>query len=119
MPGHHATDPQEPVGAKYNPVGLKDSRATSVPLPLMDLPFLHPDQSEFIPIRRGGGLYIDKTGHLRRLLAPIDGDGSRLQTKYAFFARPRRFGKTLLVSTLEAYFQGDLATVGAFRHVFL
>ena len=74
----------------------------------MDLPFLHPDQSEFIPIRRGGGLYIDKTGHLRRLLAPIDGDGSRLQTKYAFFARPRRFGKTLLVSTLEAYFQGDL-----------
>ena len=74
----------------------------------MDLPFLHPDQSEFIPIRRGGGLYVDKTGHLRRLLAPIDGDGSRLQTKYAFFARPRRFGKTLLVSTLEAYFQGDL-----------
>ena len=74
----------------------------------MDLPFLHPDQSEFIPIRRGGGLYVDKTGHLRRLLAPIDGDGSRLQTKYAFFARPRRFGKTLLISTLEAYFQGDL-----------
>ena len=31
-----------------------------------------------------------------------------MQTKYAFFARPRRFGKTLLVSTLEAYFQGDL-----------
>ena len=89
-------------------MGLKNSRATSVSLPLMDLPFLHPDQSEFISIRRGGGLYIDKTGHLRRLLAPIDGDGSRLQTKYAFFARPRRFGKTLLVSTLEAYFQGDL-----------
>ena len=108
MPGSHATDPQEPVGAKYNPVGLKNSRATSVSLPLMNLPFLHPDQSEFIPIRRGGGLYIDKTGHLHRLLAPIDGDGSRLQTKYAFFARPRRFGKTLLVSTLEAYFQGDL-----------
>ncbi|MXZ41988.1 MAG: AAA family ATPase [Caldilineaceae bacterium SB0666_bin_21] len=73
-----------------------------------ELPFLHPDQSGFIPIRRGGGLYVDKTDHLRRLLAPIDGDGSRLQMKYAFFARPRRFGKTLLVSTLEAYFQGDL-----------
>ena len=73
----------------------------------MDLPFLHPDQSEFIPIRRDGGLYVDKTGHLRRLLAPV-GDGSRLRTKYAFLARPRRFGKTLLVSTLEAYFQGDL-----------
>ena len=78
----------------------------------MDLPFLHPDQSEFIPIRRDGGLYVDKTGHLRRLLAPV-GDGSRLRTKYAFLARPRRFGKTLLVSTLEAYFQGDLPQLGS------
>ena len=73
----------------------------------MDLPFLHPDQSEFIPIRRAGGLYVDKTDHLRRLLAPV-GDGSLLQSKYIFFARPRRFGKTLLVSTLEAFFQGNL-----------
>ena len=79
----------------------------------MDLPFLHPDQSGFIPIRRGGGLYVDKTGHLRRLLAPVNGDGSQLRTKYAFLARPRRFGKTLLVSTLEAYFQGDLPRLGS------
>ncbi len=79
----------------------------------MDLPFLHPDQSGFIPIRRGGGLYVDKTDHLRRLLAPVNGDGSRLRTKYAFLARPRRFGKTLLVSTLEAYFQGDLPRLGS------
>ena len=28
----------------------------------MDVPFLHPDLSEFIPIRRAGGLYVDKTG---------------------------------------------------------
>ena len=74
----------------------------------MDLPFLHPDQSEFIPIRRAGGLYVDKTDHLRRLLAPIGGNDSLLQSKYVFFARPRRFGKTLLVSTLEAFFQGNL-----------
>ena len=74
----------------------------------MDLPFLHPDQSEFIPIRRAGGLYVDKTDHLRRLLAPVGGDGSLLQSKYVFFARPRRFGKTLLISTLEAFFQGNL-----------
>ncbi len=74
----------------------------------MDLPFLHPDQSEFIPIRRAGGLYVDKTDHLRRLLVPVGGDGSLLQSKYVFFARPRRFGKTLLVSTLEAFFQGNL-----------
>ena len=74
----------------------------------MDLLFLHPDQSEFIPIRRAGSLYVDKTDHLRRLLAPIGGDGSLLQSKYVFFARPRRFGKTLLVSTLKAVFQGNL-----------
>ena len=74
----------------------------------MALPFLHPDQSEFIPIKRAGGLYVDKTGHLRKLLAPVNGNGSQLQSKYAFLARPRRFGKTLLVSTLEAFFQGDL-----------
>lgn len=31
----------------------------------MDVPFLHPDQSEFIPMRRVGGLYVDKTGQCR------------------------------------------------------
>ena len=103
----HGPVPARSDRAKYNPANLQCWASPSHP-PNMNLPFLHPDQSEFIPIRRGGGLYVDKTGHLRRLLAPIDGGGSRLQTKYAFFARPRRFGKTLLVSTLEAYFQGDL-----------
>ena len=81
--------------------------------PTMDLPSLHPDQSEFIPIRRAGGLYVDKTEHFRRLVAPVGGDDSLLQTKYVFFARPRRFGKTLLVSTLEAFFQGDLPQLGS------
>ena len=33
----------------------------------MDVPFLHPDLSEFIPMRRLGGLYVDKTG--RRVVA--------------------------------------------------
>ena len=113
MPELHATDPQEPVGAKYNPADLHHWTSPSSRPPNMDLPFLHPDQSGFIPIRRGGGLYVDKTGHLHRLLAPVKGDGSRLRTKYAFLARPRRFGKTLLVSTLEAYFQGDLPRLGS------
>ncbi len=79
----------------------------------MDLPSLHPDQSEFISIRRAGGLYVDKTGHLHKLLAPVGNDNSRLQVKYVFLARPRRFGKTLLVSTLEAFFQGDLPQLGS------
>ena len=78
----------------------------------MKLPSLHPGRSEFSPIRRDGGLYVDKTDHLRKLLVSAGGNGSHLHTQYAFLARPRRFGQTLLVSTLEAYFQGDLPKSG-------
>ena len=78
----------------------------------MRLPSLHPSRSEFSPIRWDGGLYVDKTDHLCKLLVPAGGDGSHLHTQYAFLTRPRRFGKTLLVSTLEAYFQGDLPKLG-------
>ncbi len=46
-------------------------------------------------------------------MAPVGGDGSLLQSKYVFFARPRRFGKTLTISTLEAFFQGDLPQLGS------
>ncbi len=71
-------------------------------------PFLYPDQSEFILLRHGGGLYIDKTQHLLSLLAPTTGSPSLLRNKYIFLARPRRFGKSLLVTTLEAFFQGEV-----------
>ncbi|MBS6225581.1 ATP-binding protein, partial [Parabacteroides johnsonii] len=47
--------------------------------------------------RREGYLYIDKTALVCRLVKT----GS-----YYFLSRPRRFGKSLLISTLEAYFQG-------------
>ena len=72
------------------------------------LPFLYPDQSEFILLRHGGGLYVDKTQHLLSLLVPTARDPSRLRNKYIFLARPRRFGKSLLVTTLEAFFQGEV-----------
>ncbi len=72
------------------------------------LPFLRPDQSEFILLRHGGGLYVDKTQHLLSLLAPTDHNPSLLNNKYIFLARPRRFGKSLLVTTLEAFFQGEV-----------
>ena len=72
------------------------------------LPFLYPDQSEFILLRHGDGLYIDKTQHLLSLLAPTTGSPSLLRNKYIFLARPRRFGKSLLVTTLEAFFQGEV-----------
>ncbi len=117
MPDRPGWAPAGPDEAKYNPDGLKNRELDFTEFPIhsstMALPFLHPDQSEFIPIRRGRGLYVDKTGHLRKLLTPADGHGSRLQSKYAFLARPRRFGKTLLVSTLEAFFQGDLPRSGS------
>ena len=42
-------------------------------------------------------MYIDKTAQVFRLAS---------EGKYYFLSRPRRFGKSLLLSTLEAYFQG-------------
>ena len=51
----------------------------------------------FEKLRNGGYVYIDKTALMYRLVTT----GS-----YYFLSRPRRFGKSLLVSTLEAYFQG-------------
>ncbi len=57
----------------------------------------------FEKIRQGGFVYVDKTAGIYNLAAT----GS-----YYFLSRPRRFGKSLLVSTMEAYFQGrkDLFT---------
>ena len=51
----------------------------------------------FEEIRKGGFLYVDKTALLYTLVKT---------GKYYFLSRPRRFGKSLLVSTLEAYFTG-------------
>ena len=51
----------------------------------------------FEKIRKDGYLYIDKTD----LIYQVEKKGS-----YYFLSRPRRFGKSLLLSTLEAYFQG-------------
>lgn len=51
----------------------------------------------FENIRKGGYAYVDKTA----LVFQLAKSGS-----YFFLSRPRRFGKSLLLSTLEAYFQG-------------
>jgi hypothetical protein len=51
----------------------------------------------FEEIRRNGYLYVDKTA----LVWQIANTG-----KPYFLSRPRRFGKSLLISTFEAYFQG-------------
>ena len=51
----------------------------------------------FEKLRKENYLYIDKTSFVYELVK----SGS-----YYFLSRPRRFGKSLLLSTFEAYFQG-------------
>ena len=52
----------------------------------------------FEKIRKGGYLYVDKTDIIWQLT-------NRNKT-YNYLSRPRRFGKSVLVDTLEAYFMG-------------
>ena len=48
-------------------------------------------------LRKGGFVYVDKTALIHRLVST---------SGYYFFGRPRRFGKSLMISTLESYFEG-------------
>lgn len=52
----------------------------------------------FSELRNKPYLYIDKTEHVYRI--------THSDSKYVFLSRPRRFGKSLLTSTLQAYFEG-------------
>ena len=52
----------------------------------------------FEKIRKDGYLYVDKTDIIWRL--------ANTDNTYNYLSRPRRFGKSLLVDTLEAYFLG-------------
>ncbi|MCP4625905.1 MAG: AAA family ATPase, partial [bacterium] len=52
--------------------------------------------SSFESIRTSGCVYVDKTRHIFKL---VDGG------KYYFMSRPRRFGKSLTVSTLRCLFE--------------
>ena len=52
----------------------------------------------FLKIREKGYLYIDKTKYIV--------DFREKGMKYVFLSRPRRFGKSLFASTLQAYFEG-------------
>lgn len=57
----------------------------------------------FEKIRKGGYVYVDKTALVWQLV--------QTSTPY-FLSRPRRFGKSLLISTLEAYFNGQRELFG-------
>lgn len=60
----------------------------SLPLGIQDFPKLREDNC----------LYVDKTSQLERLVEDYN---------YAFISRPRRFGKSLFISTLEEFFKGN------------
>mgnify|MGYP002853998765 CR=1 FL=1 len=55
------------------------------------------DEQNFECLRRDGKVYVDKTALIHQMISTH---------KYYFLSRPRRFGKSLLISTLKAYFQG-------------
>ena len=55
-------------------------------------------QQDFKTLREDDAFYIDKTAFVERIA------GSK--TKYYFLARPRRFGKSLFLSTLRYFFEG-------------
>ncbi|MDE6753460.1 MAG: ATP-binding protein [Muribaculaceae bacterium] len=58
---------------------------------------------DFKSLREGGYLYVDKTQYIYRIIDT--------GIKYCFLARPRRFGKSLFLSTLRYFFEGR-------RHLF-
>ena len=59
------------------------------------------DSANFAELREKQCIYVDKTERLYRLV-----QGMALGAKLFFLSRPRRFGKTLLLSTLKCLFQG-------------
>jgi len=54
-------------------------------------------QSSFENLIKNNNLYVDKTKKIYQLITG---------TQFNFLSRPRRFGKSLLVSTLKAIFEG-------------
>ncbi len=64
----------------------------------MNEPFLPVGVQNFERMRTGGFVYVDKTRHIYEMVRPAQG--------FFFLSRPRRFGKSLTVSTLRCLFEG-------------
>jgi len=77
--------------------GLSASPKNTKEHSMKKLPNLPVGDSSFESIREGRQLYVDKTRHIFQMAD---------QGKYYFISRPRRFGKSLTVSTLKCLFQG-------------
>lgn len=56
-------------------------------------------QQDFKVLRGNEALYIDKTHFIDKII--------KSKSQYYFLARPRRFGKSLFLSTLKYFFEGD------------
>ena len=56
-------------------------------------------QQNFRELREDGCLYVDKTKYIAKILES--------KQRYWFLARPRRFGKSLFLSTLEYFYKGE------------
>ena len=52
----------------------------------------------FKQLRNDGDLYVDKTQYIEKLFS---------LGRIFFLSRPHRFGKSLFLSTLKAYFEGQ------------
>lgn len=57
----------------------------------------HTNLNDFESLRLRGNIYVDKTHHIFRLVK---------NGKYYLLNRPSKFGKSLLISTIKAYFEG-------------
>ena len=66
--------------------------------------------SNFAEMRRSGYYYADKTGFIPTL------ESEELGNRYLIYLRPRRFGKSLFISTLEHYY--DLSQAPHFDALF-
>ena len=57
-------------------------------------------KSDFAQLRMAGNYYVDKTDFIYELVNETDNVA-------ALFTRPRRFGKTLMMSMMENFFNID------------
>lgn len=56
-------------------------------------------QQDFKSLRERGSVYVDKTQYIEKII--------KSGSLYYFLARPRRFGKSLFLSTLRYFFEGE------------
>ena len=88
MPVTSAKSKQPPEQSLITPTTSKQPSAPrKLPIGIQDFPSLKKDDY----------LYVDKTEYIYNLINT---------GKYYFLSRPRRFGKSLLTSTMAAYWEG-------------